>query len=105
MDLKAFASSGPPKGLGDFFEQGSKKPLIAAIEGFALAGGLEMALSCDLLVAAENVKFGIPEAGVGLFAGGGAADPPARPGPLHEGDGDGAHGRPDHRPGGAVASA
>ena len=72
MDLKAFASSGPPKGLGDFFEQGSKKPLIAAIEGFALAGGLEMALSCDLLVAAENVKFGIPEAGVGLFAGGGA---------------------------------
>ena len=51
---------------------GATKPLIAAIEGFALAGGLEMALSCDLLVAAENVKFGIPEAGVGLFAGGGA---------------------------------
>ena len=46
--------------------------MIAAIEGFALAGGLEMALSCDLLVAADNVKFGIPEAGVGLFAGGGA---------------------------------
>lgn len=72
MDLKAFASSGPPKGLGDFFEQGARKPLIAAIEGFALAGGLEMALACDLLVAADNVKFGIPEAGVGLFAGGGA---------------------------------
>jgi enoyl-CoA hydratase len=72
MDLKAFAASGPPKGLGDFFEQGARKPVIAAIEGFALAGGLEMALACDLLVAAENVKFGIPEAGVGLFAGGGA---------------------------------
>lgn len=72
MDLKAFATTGPPKGLGDFFEQGARKPIIAAIEGFALAGGLEMALSCDLLVAAENVKFGIPEAGVGLFAGGGA---------------------------------
>ena len=72
MDLKAFAQSGPPKGMGEFFERGAKKPLIAAIEGFALAGGLEMALSCDLLVAAENVKFGIPEAGVGLFAGGGA---------------------------------
>jgi enoyl-CoA hydratase len=72
MDLKAFATSGPPKGLGDFFEQGARKPIIAAIEGFALAGGLEMALSCDLLVCADNVKFGIPEAGVGLFAGGGA---------------------------------
>jgi enoyl-CoA hydratase len=72
MDLKAFAQSGPPKGMGEFFEHGARKPLIAAIEGFALAGGLEMALSCDLLVAADNVKFGIPEAGVGLFAGGGA---------------------------------
>lgn len=72
MDLKAFATSGPPVGLGDFFEQGARKPLIAAIEGFALAGGLEVALSCDLLVAANNVKLGIPEAGVGLFAAGGA---------------------------------
>ena len=72
MDLKAFAASGPPKGLGQFFERGARKPVIAAIEGFALAGGLEMALACDLLVAADNVKFGIPEAGVGLFAGGGA---------------------------------
>ena len=70
MDLKAFAKSGPPKGMGEFFENGAQKPLIA-IEGF-MAGGLEMALSCDLLVAADNVKFGIPEAGVGLFAGGGA---------------------------------
>ena len=60
-----------------FIEQGSKKPLIAAIEGFALAGGLELALGCDLLVAAENVKLGIPEAGVGLFAAGGARVPPA----------------------------
>jgi len=72
MDLKAFATSGPPAGLGDFFEQGARKPLIAAIEGFALAGGLELALACDLLVAANNVKLGIPEAGVGLFAAGGA---------------------------------
>ena len=72
MDLKAFATSGPPVGLGDFFEKGAEKPLIAAIEGFALAGGLELALSCDLLVAADNVKLGIPEVGVGLFAAGGA---------------------------------
>lgn len=72
MDLKAFATSGPPVGLGEFFEHGAEKPLIAAIEGFALAGGLELALSCDLLVAANNVKLGIPEVGVGLFAAGGA---------------------------------
>jgi enoyl-CoA hydratase len=71
MDLKAFAAGGPPKGLGAFFENGSAKPLIAAIEGFAVAGGLELALSCDLLVAAKGAKLGIPEAGVGLFAAGG----------------------------------
>jgi enoyl-CoA hydratase len=72
MDLKAFATSGPPVGMDRFIEDGAQKPLIAAIEGFALAGGLELALGCDLLVAAENVKLGIPEAGVGLFAAGGA---------------------------------
>ena len=72
MDLKAFATTGPPLGFDKFIRHGSVKPLIAAIEGFCLAGGLEVALTCDLLVAAENVKFGIPEAGVGLFAAGGA---------------------------------
>lgn len=72
MDLKAFAAEGPPKGFNKFIEDGCKKPLIAAVEGFALAGGLEIALSCDLIVGAENAKFGIPEAGVGLFAAGGA---------------------------------
>ena len=72
MDLKAFATEGPPKGFDAFLRNGAKKPLIAAIEGFALAGGLEMALSCDLLVAAEGVRLGIPEVGVGLFAAGGA---------------------------------
>lgn len=72
MDLKAFATTGPPLGFDKFIRHGSVKPLIAAIEGFCLAGGLEVALTCDLLVAADNVKFGIPEAGVGLFAAGGA---------------------------------
>ncbi len=72
MDLKWFATQGPPAGFGQFLQNGSKKPLIAAIEGFALAGGLEIALTCDLLVAAEDVKFGIPEAKRGLFAAGGA---------------------------------
>lgn len=72
MDLKAFAAGGPPIGFDTFLENGSRKPLIAAIEGFALAGGLEVALTCDLLVCAEGVKLGIPEANVGLFAAGGA---------------------------------
>jgi enoyl-CoA hydratase len=72
MDLKAFAAGGPPRGFDTFLENGSNKPLIAAIEGFALAGGLEVALTCDLLVAASGAKLGIPEAGVGLFAAGGA---------------------------------
>lgn len=72
MDLKAFATEGPPKGFDEFLRNGAKKPLIAAIEGFAVAGGLEIALTCDLLVAASGVKLGIPEVGVGLFAAGGA---------------------------------
>lgn len=71
MDLKAFAASGPPRGLTRILEQGAVKPMIAAIEGFAMAGGLELALTCDLLVAARGAKLGIPEAGVGLFAAGG----------------------------------
>ena len=72
MDLKAFATEGAPKGFDEFLRYGAKKPLIAAIEGFAVAGGLEIALTCDLLVAAKGVKLGIPEVGVGLFAAGGA---------------------------------
>jgi enoyl-CoA hydratase len=71
MDLKAFAAGGPPRGLPRILEQGAAKPMIAAIEGFAMAGGLELALTCDLLVAARGAKLGIPEVGVGLFAAGG----------------------------------
>lgn len=72
MDLKAFAKGEDISAFSHFIENGSKKPLIAAIEGFALAGGLEIALVCDLLVAGETVRFGIPEVKVGLFAAGGA---------------------------------
>jgi enoyl-CoA hydratase len=71
MDLKAFLSEGMPQGFMEFLRDGARKPLIAAIEGFALAGGLEIALTCDLLVAAKGAKLGIPEAKVGLFAAGG----------------------------------
>ena len=71
MDLKAFARGEDIGLMTTFVRQGAQKPLIAAIEGFALAGGLELALTCDLLVAAKGARLGIPEAGVGLFAAGG----------------------------------
>lgn len=71
MDLKAFAKEGPPAAFGEFLRKGCTKPLIAAVEGFALAGGLEIALTCDLIVAAKGVKLGIPEVNKGLFAAGG----------------------------------
>ena len=79
MDLKQFADGGidampnvGDRGFAGITEKSCSKPLIAAVEGFALAGGLEVALSCDLIVASEGAKLGIPEAGVGLFAGAGA---------------------------------
>ena len=71
MDLKSFAKRGAPEAVSRFFRDGANKPLIAAVEGFAVAGGLEIALTCDLLVAAKGARLGIPEAGVGLFAAGG----------------------------------
>ena len=71
MDLKAFARGEDIGPMHKFIQNGAAKPLIGALEGFALAGGLELALACDLLVAAKGVKLGIPEVGVGLFAAGG----------------------------------
>jgi enoyl-CoA hydratase len=72
MDLKAFARSGLPKGIDDIFRHGCRKPLVAAIEGVALGGGLELALITDLLVAARGATLGSPEVRFGLFPGGGA---------------------------------
>ncbi|WP_306369794.1 crotonase/enoyl-CoA hydratase family protein [Nocardiopsis sp. CC223A] len=75
MDLKAFMKGEVPlvegRGFGGFAEAPPKKPLIAAVEGYALAGGFEAVLACDLVVAAEDAKFGIPEAKRGLVAGAG----------------------------------
>jgi enoyl-CoA hydratase len=71
MDLKAFSRGEDIGPMMSFIQQGAEKPLIGAIEGFALAGGLELALACDLLVAATGARLGIPEVKVGLFAAGG----------------------------------
>ena len=61
----------PGRGFGGMTEYTASKPVIAAVEGYALAGGLELAISCDLIVAAEDAKFGIPEAKRGLAAAAG----------------------------------
>ncbi|WP_073257159.1 crotonase/enoyl-CoA hydratase family protein [Cryptosporangium aurantiacum] len=75
MDLKAFLAGDdvtvPGKGLAGLTEAPPRKPLIAAVEGWALAGGCEVALACDLIVASEEAKFGIPEVKRGLVAGAG----------------------------------
>ncbi|MGV0741866.1 crotonase/enoyl-CoA hydratase family protein [Mycolicibacterium sp. XJ870] len=74
MDLKAFAKGEVPhvpgRGIG-FTEQPPRKPVIAAVEGYALAGGTEIVLATDLVVAAKGAKFGIPEVKRGLVAAGG----------------------------------
>lgn len=74
MDLKAFArgESVAIKGRGmGFTERPPAKPLIAAVEGYALAGGTELALATDLIVASREAVFGIPEVKRGLVAAGG----------------------------------
>lgn len=75
MDLKAFVNGEVPvvegRGFGGFAEAPPRKPLIAAVEGYALAGGFEAVLACDLVVAADDAKFGIPEVKRGLVAGAG----------------------------------
>jgi enoyl-CoA hydratase/carnithine racemase len=77
MDLKAFASGeggsimGAPGGFAGITQRSFSKPIIAAVNGAALAGGCEIMLACDLVVAADHATFGIPEVKRGLFAGAG----------------------------------
>lgn len=75
MDLKGFLRGESPsvrgRGFGGITERGPKKPLIAAVDGYALAGGMELAMACDLIVAHSGAKFGIPEAKRGLAAAAG----------------------------------
>ncbi|MEB3372141.1 crotonase/enoyl-CoA hydratase family protein [Saccharopolyspora mangrovi] len=75
MDLKAFTRgerpSLPGRGFGGLTEKPPTKPLIAAVEGWALAGGCELALASDLIVAAQDAKFGLPEVKRSLVAAAG----------------------------------
>ena len=75
MDLKAFVTGETPyvegRGFAGMVQRSTDKPLIAAVEGYALAGGCELAITCDLIVAADNSKFGIPEVKRGLAAAAG----------------------------------
>lgn len=75
MDLHAFLRGERPeargRGFGGITEAPPEKPLIAAVEGWALAGGCELAVACDLIVAARDARFGLPEVTRGLIAGSG----------------------------------
>ena len=75
MDLKAFLAGEdvtlPGRGIAGIAQRPPRKPMIAAVEGWALAAGFEIALTCDLIVAAENARFGVPEVKRGLVAAAG----------------------------------
>jgi enoyl-CoA hydratase len=83
MDLKGFLAGENPteggRGFGGIVVRPPAKPVIAAVEGYALAGGFEVALACDLIVASEAATFGLPEVTRGLVAAaGGLLRLPAR---------------------------
>ena len=75
MDLKGFLagenSMAGGRGFGGITQRPPAKPVVAAVEGYALAGGFEIALACDLIVASEEATFGLPEVTRGLVAGAG----------------------------------
>jgi enoyl-CoA hydratase len=75
MDLRSFLAGESPlaggRGFAGITERPPAKPVVAAVEGYALAGGFEMALACDLIVASEQAVFGLPEVSRGLVAGAG----------------------------------
>jgi len=77
MDLKGFLAGESPalegRGMCGITQTPPRKPLVAAVEGWAVAGGFELLLACDLVVAGAGARFGVPEVKRGLVAGGGAA--------------------------------
>ena len=87
MDLKGFLQgkrpSLPGRGFLGLTQQPPRKPLIAAVEGYALAGGFETVLACDLIVAARTAKFGLPEVKRGLVASAGGLMRMPRRVPFH----------------------
>jgi len=87
MDLKAFLAGEKPiageRGFGGIVEKPPAKPLVAAVEGYALAGGFELVLACDLVVAADDARFGLPEVTRGLVAAGGGLLRLSRRVPFH----------------------
>lgn len=80
-DAKARAAERPPfAGITSQYE--CSKPIIAAVHGYCVAGGFETALACDIIVAADNSIFSLPEVKVGLVAGAGGLHRLARTAPL-----------------------
>jgi len=87
LDLKAFLAVEKPsvgaRGFAGIVEKPPVKPVVAAVEGTALAGGFEIVLACDLVVAAEDARFGLPEVKRGLVAAGGGLMRLSRRAPFH----------------------
>lgn len=71
LDLKAFTQGGTFDGLVWFYREGVATPVVAAVNGSAVAGGFELLLACDVVVASEDAKLGIAEVKRGLLAAGG----------------------------------
>jgi crotonobetainyl-CoA hydratase len=83
QDLKSLVGTLDRGGWGGITDRAFIKPVIAAVNGFALGGGTEICLACDLVVADEHAQFGLPEVRRGLFAGaGGLSRLPRRVPPM-----------------------
>ncbi|MFD3430774.1 crotonase/enoyl-CoA hydratase family protein [Nocardia fluminea] len=87
MDLKAFAAGEVPvvagRGFAGITDRLPRKPLLAAVEGYALAGGTELALSADIVIASRTASFGLPEVTRGLVAASGGVIRLAKTLPHH----------------------